>query len=223
MDRKISPRPLDPKTVYFDRIITSHLLLPRCPRKHFQPHPHEAHRRDLHLQALQWFPSDHGETSTGGIPSQPEANTRIDANHGTSRNSARAQHIQKPPTTHQVPVPLAGSSDFTATGGLEHRHHLHSAARRVYLPHSSHRLVQSAGFVSSSFEQLRGHLLHRSRRRGNRTLREADHFQYRSRSAVFFQAVCRRHSEQRNPLQHGWTRPCPRQRVCGTPLEIRQA
>lgn len=220
MDRSRSPRSFDKGTVCPYRVVQSKSLLSSCARGRAQSHADEAHRRNVHGEALPRLQSDYSKIAQGRVSRQSQTNSGDHAADGISWNATWPQHVQASPGTSQISLPVAGSTDFESLAGLEFRHNVHSLARWLYLPRSGHRLVQSTCSSLSPLKQPGRGVLHRSVRRGYRTIWEACDFQYRSRGAIFIASICQCRTEQGNSFQHGRTRAGARQRFCRTSMEI---
>lgn len=220
MDRKRSSRSFDQGAMCTHRIAQSQLLLSSCSGRCDQSRAHETHRRDLYRTTLQWLQGDRSEIAQGRIPGQPQTNPRTHAKAWIGWDSARAKHIQEPSRTSQIPLSFAWPFDSATFGRVEYGHHVYPPARRLCLPCSSHRLVQPPGSCISPLKQSGRRILLGRLRRSCRVLWKASDFQYRSRRAVFFAAICQCHIEQRDPIQHGWAWASSRQHLCGAPMEV---
>lgn len=179
-------------------------------------------RRDLYNTAFFGISQDH----PGAEKRRPQGQSQTcPADHATARvkqQSTRAQHLKIASGTHQVPLPAQWRSSLSASGSLEHRHHIYPAAKRICVPCRSNRLVQSPGAILSTLEQPGDKFLPRGLRRGHRTLWKTPNLQYRSRGAIYLKRVRASSCESKHSLQHGWAWACSRQRIRGTAMEIGQ-
>ena len=222
MDRKRSRRSFDQGAMRPGWIAESPPLLPSRARRSLQSSTHEAHRRNLHREALSWLQGHYAEIAKRGLRRQSQTNSRAHAKNGVGRDATRTQYVQKSPRTSEISLFAKRPANFKPSASVEYRYNVYSVARRVYLSHSCDRLVQSTGPSISAFKQFGRHVLHRGCRGSNREVRKTRNFQYRPGGAVFFPPICRCCIEQRDSLQHGWTGTRSRQCFCGTPLESRE-
>jgi len=176
MDRKRSRRSLDQGAMRPGWIAESTPLLPSRVGRSLQPSANEAHRRNLYGEALSWLQGHYSEIAKRGLRRQSQTNSRTDAKNGISRDTTRTQYVQKSPRTSEISLFVERPPNFKPLAGVEYRYNVYSAARWVYLPHSSDRLVQSTGPSLSPLKQFGRHILHRGCRRGNREVRKTSNF-----------------------------------------------
>lgn len=221
MDRKRSRRSLDQGAMRPGWIAESTPLLPSRAERSLQSSANEAHRRNLYREALPWLQGHYSEIAKRGLRRQSQTNSRTHAKNGVGRDATRTQYVQTSPRTSEISLFAERPPNFKPPAGVEYRYNVYSAARRIYLPHGSDRLVQSTGLSLSPLKQFGRHILHRGCRGSNREVRKTSNFQYRPGSPIFFPPICQRCIEQRNSFQHGWTRACTRQCFCRAPMESR--
>ena len=220
MDRHRTPCFTGCSTVRSHRAPSLHILLCSKTLASARSDLTAARRQALHRETLARLQNDCCKTEKDGAPDQSKASARAHGRAWIGWVSTRSQYLQATSGTPEVSLPLKRPGNHAADASLEHRHHVHPVARRLCLPHSSDRLAQPAGACPSPFEQPRQQLLHRSLRRGNRSVREAGELQYRSGGAVFFGGICQCSAEQKYSVQHGWQRSSPRQHLRGTAMEV---
>lgn len=180
----------------------------------------EACRRNVYRKALPRLQSDYSEIAQRRTSRQSQADSRNYEINGIGRNATRAKYLKATSGTPQISVSLARPRHLLPSPRVEHRYHLHSAAKRFCVSGRSNRLVQPVGAFLPPFKQSGGILLFGGIRRGNRNLRSAKNLQYRPRSSVYISGVREGGAQQKYSFQHGRTREGSRQHFCGTPMEI---
>jgi len=220
MDRKRPPRSFDKGTMCPCRIMQGQPLLSSHTRRPLQSCAYEAHRRNLHREALPWLQDNNPEIAERGAPRQSQTDSRAYANVGIGRDTTRTKHIKAPSGTSQIPVPSKRSRHFRTPPCVEYRYYVYSTSWRFCILSGCDRLVQSTSAILPALKQFRGHLLPRCFRGGDPNLRTATNLQYRSRSAVHVSRVRKCGSWKEHSFQHGWQRTGSRQYFCGTSMEI---
>lgn len=212
-------QPLHSSSMQVARTSPLQLLLQTCRDSRARSHVDETYRRDLHRIPVQWISKNYPQPSKRRSKCEPKTGSEDHAATWLSRTAPEAEHFEESPGTPQISVSAARSLNHQTSAGVEFGYHLHSIAPGFCVSCGSHGLVQSVSTFSSSIEQSRGELLHRSIRGGHRELWPTRNLQHRSRSAVFISRVCGCCSQEEHSFQHGRSRESARQHLCRTTME----
>jgi len=181
---------------------------------------HETCRRDLHGQALLWVSKHYSHSAEGRARRQSKAHSTSHAALGIGGESTGPKYLQEQTRASQIPISAAWARNSSASPCVEHGYHVHSVARRLRVPCSRDRLVQSIGARIPALKQPGSGFLRRSVRSGDPGIRAARNFQHRSRRAIHISGICECRTQQKYSLQYGRPRKGARQYFCGTSMEI---
>jgi len=220
VDRRRTQTTFGSSSMRSHRVGSFQLLLQTNPPQPGGFAPHEARRRAVYRKTSSRVSKHYCNIAAGRGNGHPKTRSRDNARNWLGGPTARPQHLQEPSGATQVSILASRSRYLQTSSGLEYRHYVHSAARRIYLSRGGDRLVQSSCFGSSAFEQSGKHFLHRGLRGGDRETWTARDFQYRSRGPVFLTGICQCGFKQGDSLQHGWQREGSRQCVRGTIVAV---
>lgn len=160
------------------------LLLQRRAGQAFRAAAHASRRRDLYGTVISGLAQDRSGVKAGRLRHQSQACPENYAALGNSQQPARTQYLQAAPRAHQISLPAGRRGVGGTVDCLEYGYHVYPAAKRVCVPRRCNRLVQPPGAILSPLQQLGDELLPGCPRRSDRTAREAQNLQYRSRRAI---------------------------------------
>ncbi len=191
----------DRPTVRAARPAAQHVVSRTDRRDGREPGADEADRRAVLADAVLRQPQDGAR-----IGHQSQARTALDAPDGLGGDLSEASDDAAECRAQDLPVFTAESADHAARPGVGQRHHLHSAAARLFVPDGGDGLVQPLRAGLAVVEHAGGEFLSGSARRG--ALREATRdFQQRPRIAIHGGGLHRPIGEVRRGDLDGRSRP----------------
>ena len=140
MDRRYAQYLIDRSPVRAHRFAPIKLLLHAADAKRFNSHTYEESRRDLYREAVLRLSEDQARAAKRRTQRQSKTSPGDHAGSGPCKHPTRPQHVEEPPGTSQIPVSLARLRDHRSARSVEHRHHVHSAAKWLCLPGCGNRL-----------------------------------------------------------------------------------
>src|SRR5580704_7935780 len=153
----------------------------------------------------------------------PPSGAAADADFGNRGSLSQAAPESPGAGSPDLPIPVARRGDRAAQPGLVDRYYLYSDAWRLSLPGRRDGLVQPLRAELGTLQYYGDWLL--PGRAGRRvSLRPARNLELRSGLAVYLSRLSGSAETAWNLDQHGWPRPCARQRVHRTAvaqLEVR--
>src|SRR5437667_9520958 len=192
------------------------LLLPAAAGKRGEPAPDAKAGPVVHEAPVFRQPQD-GRRVRRGPPSCPAADAHF-GNRSALPQTAPESPGSGPP---DLSVPATRRSDRAAQPRLEDRYYLHSNAWRLPVPGGGDGLVQPVRAQLGTVQHHGDRLLPGRTRRGV-PLRPARNLELRPRLAVHFGGLPGSTQTARHPDQHGWPRPCARQRFHRTAVALAQ-
>jgi hypothetical protein len=220
MDRSELRRPVGYSAMQTPRDTSIKLLLRTGGAECIRIVAHEAHRRNIHGQTLLRLSTDYARVAERRTQCESQASSRRHEASRISREPTGPQHLEEPSAAPQIPIPPTWSRNPQTSPRVEYGHHVHSIAEWFRISRGGNRLVQSPGAFAPPLEQPRDRLLPRGIRGSDQGLRPTGHLQYGPRRAVHFTGICECGTRKGHPLQYGWSRASPRQRLCRTPMEV---
>src|SRR5579872_5507525 len=192
------------------------LLLPAAAGERGEPAPHAKAGPVVHEAAVFRQPQD-GRRVRRGPPSCPAADAHF-GNPSALPQTASESPGSGPP---DLSVPATRRSDPAAQPRLEHRYYLHSHAWRLPVSGGGDGLVQPVRAQLGTVQHDGDRLLPGRTRRGL-PLRPTRNLELRPGLAVHCGRLPGSAQTTRHPDQHGWPRPCARQRVHRTAVALAQ-
>src|SRR5579863_3040660 len=192
------------------------LLLPAAAGERGEPAPHAKAGPVVHEAAVFRQPQD-GRRVRRGPPSCPAADAHF-GNPSALPQTASESPGSGPP---DLSVPATRRSDPAAQPRLEHRYYLHSHAWRLPVSGGGDGLVQPVRAQLGTVQHDGDRLLPGRTRRGL-PLRPTRNLELRPGLAVHCGRLPGSAQTTRHPDQHGWPRPCARQRFHRTVVALAQ-
>src|SRR6202453_509493 len=192
------------------------LLLPAAAGKRGELAPDAKAGPVVHEAPVFRQPQD-GRRVRHGSPSCPAADAHF-GNRSALPQTASESPGSRPP---DLSVPATRRSDRAAQPCLEHRYYLHSHAWRLSVPGGGDGLVQPVRAELGTV-QHHGDRLLPDRTRRSVPLRPARNLELRPGLAVHRGRLPGSAQTARHPDQHGWPRPCTRQRFHRTAVALAQ-
>jgi len=220
MDRDRSSPVFRSGSMHSTGIVPSFVLLQSSPTERRRAVFSAPYRRALHGTSVLWISENSSRARSRRLSGQSQEGADNHARAWAGWMPARSQHLSQSAGASEVSVPFKGAADCKTWPGVEHGYHLYPFARRICIPDSSHRLVQSPGIGKPSFKQLGWLVLPRSSGASIREIRPARDFQHGSRGTVHVCRICERGAESWNSIQHGWARTSSRQYFCRATMEV---
>src|SRR5271165_7104954 len=116
----------------------------------------EPARSNVHRASGVWQPATASGAVARGDFCRASAHPTADAQAGSFRHQAEAEHQQAASRAQDLPLPAARQDDRPAEPGVGERHYVHPDAPRVSVSGRDHRLVDQAGSVVASVEHPDG-------------------------------------------------------------------
>lgn len=170
-------------------------------------------RQTIPPNAVFRFASDGGLVGASSAQAgESKTHATVDANHENRGYLPTTANNAPQPGTPCFSVFIAKFDDHTQGSGMEYRHHIHPASRRLHVLGGGDGLAHALRVVLAAFKHVGGSLLHRGvgRLPGDQHARD---LQYRSRLPIHVAEVyeCLGRAPDRD--QHGWPRSSVGQRV----------
>jgi len=220
MDRKRTQQPFGHSPMRTHRATSCKLLLRAGASKRLRPPARETSRRDLYGNTFLWLSADPAQSAERRAHRQSEADSGDHANTRVDWTATWPQYLKKSSDSPQVSIPSEEPLDLWALTGVEYRHHVHPFTKRLRVPRSGDRLVQSPRALVPAFEQSGHQFLSGGFRGGDRPLWSARHFQHRPGGTVHLTGVRECGTQQRHSVQHGRSRAGTRQHLRRTFMEV---